>query len=162
MSPPAANSNGLPAEPADPQEREHQDLEPKSYADAAQEAVEPKSEENDAIDYGNGTTSQNGGESSQQNGDSHSAQKSSNDTNVGKKLEEEKVVFEKYPTNDGTYLTSVKADLDYEESLKHNAEVAPRSPEPTVSRRSTPKKQDTPKPQLTKGRKAGAGWEQSA
>lgn len=158
--PPAAEKAVLPAEPADPKEREQKDLEPKSYADAAQETVEPKSDENDAIDYSNGDAAQNGGESSHQNGVNHSAQRQSNGINIGKKLEDDQVVFEKY--SNGTYLTSVKPDPEYEDSLKHNAEVALVSEEPSTSKKNSKKKQDIPKPQLTQGRKAGAGWESSA
>lgn len=166
MSPSEINQSGLPAEPADPQEREQRDLEPKSYADAAQEAVEPKADDNDAIDYSNGNsnghTTRNADSSKQQNGREQMTRKSSNDTNVGKNLNEDKIVYEKFSNGDGSYLTSVKPDSEYEESLKHNVEVAPRSPEPSIQKRKTQKLQDTPKTQLKSGRKAGAGWEQSA
>lgn len=142
----------LNSEPADPQERAEHQLPPKSYADAAQEATE------------NGLTSnghdyeKTNGSSSQENGTAEKA--ASVTVNAGGKSTEERVVFERYSNGNGSVLTSVRPDPNYEEHLKHDREVAPRK---TVeSSKSKPRRQDTPKSQLKSGRKAGAGWQQSA
>lgn len=128
------------SEPADPQERSQNNLPPKSYADAAHEAVNGDRTNG----YSNGTT------------------KLTED--AARNLDENKIVYEKYSNGDGSVLTSVKPDPGYEESLKHNQQTAPRSREPSTSRSKSKnsKLQDTPKPQLQSGRQAGAGWERSA
>ena len=165
MSSEGVQNHGLNPEPTDPEEREWLELPPKSYADAAHKATEPGSTGN--TEGKQKTTNGNNDHdqpmtNSQTNGEGSSRQ-NFHDTNVGKKLEEEKVVFEKYSNGDGSYLTSVKPDPDWEESLKHNVETAPKSREPSSSsRKYNTRTEDTPKPQLKSGRKAGAGWGQSA
>ena len=173
------NPNGLNPEPADPQERDEHHLEPKSYADAVQEAAIGTSELSldesyDGINFKhtNGIASHdnNGARESSTRLDTKPEDKPSklsHTTNTGNKLTEDKIVYEKFSNGDGTYLTSVRPDESYEESLKHNKEAAPKSREPSSSSSSSRQKgdkklQDTPRPQLQSGRRAGAGWEQSA
>ena len=154
-----SKSAHLNPEPADPQEREEHDLPPKSYADAAQEALE---DENGADEEhhlnGNGI---NGTKFTKR------PRKSSHDTNVGKRLNEDTLIFEKHSNGDGTTLVSVKPDPVYEESLKHSQQTAPRS-EHSKSRGSSmtvvekSPQQDIAKSSLQSGRTAGAGWQRSA
>lgn len=154
-------------EPADPEHRAHEHLPPKSYADAAHEALDSDS-----------TLKVNGNPYKQVNGnaehkDSNSDRgswpsKSSHDTTIGNRLDEDKVQFEKYSNGDGVALTSVKPDPSYEENLKHNQQIAPRSREPSrgsssrSKQQNTSAQQDSTKSQLKTGRQAGAGWEKSA
>lgn len=144
----SAVSAPLNAEPADPQGRAEHHLPPKSYADAAHEAV-------------NGDAEDSKGSYKESNGSSHPALGSSKKSKE-KKIDEDKVVFERHSNGDGSTLTSIKPDPYYEESLKHNKVTAPRehSEEPKAKFKS--KKQDIPKSRLQTGRRAGAGWEQSA
>lgn len=137
-------------EPANPQDRAEHDLPPKSYADAAQEATEEGSAENEhPYGHSNGSTSKENG----------SAEKPAAVTvNAGRKQPDKRVVFERYSNGNGSVLTSVRPDPDYEESLKHDQKVAPRKRADS----SKSKRQDIPKSQLKSGRKAGAGWQQSA
>ena len=154
-------------EPADPEHRAHSHLPPKSYADAAQEAAD-----SDSTQKANGNHDKhiNGNvEHGDSNGDSGpSTSKSSHDTNIGERLDEDKVQFEKYSNGNGIALTSVKPDPSYEENLKHNQEIAPRSREPSrggssrSKQKTTSSQQDPTKSQLKTGRQAGAGWEKSA
>lgn len=58
----------------------------------------------------------------------------------------------------GQVLTSVKPTDDYERSLIHDQEIAPRRREMA----QTQKIQDAPMSQLKTGRQAGAGWQRSA
>ncbi|KAK5101535.1 diacylglycerol O-acyltransferase 1 [Lithohypha guttulata] len=150
-------------EPANPEDRAHEHLPVKSYADAAHEAVD-----------GGPSRSVHGHDARQINGNAKhsdsgpSSRKSSNDTSIGKHVDEDKVEFEKYSDGNGSELVSVKPDPSYEENLKHNGETAPRSREPSGSDSDRPKQpepsrqQDTTKSQLRAGREAGAGWERSA
>ncbi|KAK5104746.1 diacylglycerol O-acyltransferase 1 [Lithohypha guttulata] len=124
------------SEPANPEERAQQDLPPKSYADAAHEAV------NGDDDY------------------KHSNGHSTPNKEAVWNLDENKIVYEKYKDGEGSVLVSVKPDPSYEENLKHNKATAPRSRGSSTSENK--KLQDTPKPQLQAGRRAGAGWERSA
>lgn len=153
----------LNAEPANPEDRAHEHFPPKSYADAAHEAVDDGSSQSvNDNDYkhvnGNAKHSDSG----------TSSRKSSHDTNTGKHIDEDKLEFEKYLDDNGSVLVSVKPDPSYEENLKHNRETAPRSREPSRSdsdRSKQPepsRQQDTTKSQLKAGREAGAGWERSA
>jgi hypothetical protein len=122
-------------EPADPKERDEHSLPPKSYADAVTD---------DSADGSNGLV--NG----LTNGTNHRHALKSR-----KQLDENKIVYEKHLSADQQIpLTSVKPDDGYEESLKHNGEIAPKE--------KKSKQQDTPKSQLASGRRAGAGWETSA
>ena len=132
----STQSAPLNPEPADPKERKEHSLPPKTFADAVQQPPPA------------------GGSLP------HSPIKSyaSSTTAVDDKepLDEDKVVYEKHRTPSGTaVLTSVKPSETYEESLKHNGEVAPM--EEHQNGRS--KRQDEP---LASGRTAGAGWERSA
>lgn len=165
-----SETTGLNPEPAGTQERADHDLPPKSYADAAHEAVDHHSErvsnvEDDKFKHRNGISEEdsrlNGHHDAQGSDYNGTARKSSHDTNVGKRLDGDKIIFEKYSNGDGSTLTSVKPDPSYEDGLKHNIETAPRSREPSL-RRKKEKKQDTPQPQLQSGRRPGARWEQSA
>lgn len=140
-----ATQTPLNAEPADPQERAEHDLPPKSFADAAQEAVD-------------GDTSNDEQFHSASNGVAKTGHRKTQDREI--KLDEDKVVFEKYINGDGSYLSSVKPDPAYTESLEHNQQTARRDQSDKSKRNS--KRQDTPKAQLQTGRRAGAGWEQSA
>lgn len=174
MTSTSSEPSGLNPEPADPQERAEQHLAPKSYADAAQEAVDVSSNQNGSAAEENKYQNSNGASSQHNNAngnkghgntqeveDARLPRKSSRDTNVGKKLENNQIVFEKYSNGDGSTLTSVKPDPGYDESLRHNEEIALRSREPSQRRKSR-KAQDIPKPQLQSGRRPGARWEQSA
>lgn len=150
-------------EPADPEDRAHEQLPPKSYADAAQEVVDGDStQETKGSDYKH----VNG--DAKHSGSAEHSRTSSHDTNVGKRVDENKVKFEKYSDGNGTVLTSVKPDPSYEENLKHNQETAPRSRDASREPKSRSKEQgisgqqDTTKTQLQTGRQAGAGWERSA
>lgn len=137
-------------EPADPQERAEHDLPPKSYADAAQEAVEPS-----PIENGHDHENSNG---VKKNGD---VQKSAAiAVNAGTKDPDKRIVFERYSNGNGSVLTSVRTDPNYEEFLKHDRKVAPRKA--AESSKPQSKRQDIPKSQLKSGRKAGEGWQQSA
>lgn len=155
----ATQSAALNPEPADPNERAEHNLPPKSYADAAQEPLNnnvqatDKSEThvNGSLTPKNQQSLNNGYLKPEINGDN---------------LDDDKVVLEKRASRDGTVLVSVKPDPGYEESLKHNAETAPRDPTPNgrskTKARPNSKRQDIPKSQLKSGRRAGAGWERSA
>lgn len=149
MAEPQATLN---PEPADPQERAEHNLPPKSYADVAQEAPENGSTQN-GHDY-----EKTNGSNIQENGAAERIGAVTVDTPG--KLPQERIVFERYSNGNGSVLTSVKPDPNYEENLKHDREVAPRKT--AESSRSRPRRQDTPKSQLKSGRKAGAGWQQSA
>lgn len=140
----------LNAEPADPQERAEHDLPPKSYADAAQEAVENVLTEN-GHDYGNSNGSKKSGNTNKS---------AAITVNAGTEDPNKRVVFERYSNGNGSVLTSVRTDPNYEELLKHDRQVAPR--EAAKSSASQSKRQDTPTSQLKSGRTAGAGWQQSA
>jgi len=125
----------LNAEPANPKERAAHNLPPKSYADSV---VQPP-------------PAQNGERSSQTNGVIPEEQVNGN----AKKLDEDKLVYQKYTSQDGqTSLTSVKVDDEHRQSLEHSEKTAKGDVKKV-------KKQDTPK-QLSSGRQAGAGWEKSA
>ena len=65
-----------------------------------------------------------------------------------------KIVYEKYVDEDGDYLTSVRTQKRYEDALRHNKATDLREKE------DNKKKQDWSI--LATGRRAGAGWEQSA
>ena len=124
----------LKSEPADPKKRAEQDLPPKSYADSV---VQPTRQNGDAAGLSNG----------QSNGTVMNGE--------AKKLDEDKLVYEKYTSQDGqTSLTSVKVDDEHHESLVHSEKSAPRDQKKS-------KKHDAPK-ELASGRRAGAGWERSA
>lgn len=127
----------LNAEPADPQERAEHQLPPKSYADSVVQS--PVTALNgDAPRQTNG-----GGPNEGVNGDA-------------KKLDGDKLVYEKYTSQDGkTSLTSVKVDDEHHQSLKHSEKIKSRDSSKKI------KKQDTPK-ELASGRQAGAGWQRSA
>lgn len=127
----------LNAEPADPQKRAEHQPPPKSYADSVVQS--PATALNgDAPRPINGS-GPNGGV----NGDA-------------KKLDGDKLVYEKYTSQDGkTSLTSVKVDDEHHQSLKHSEKTAPRDSSKKIKKRDTPK-------ELSSGRKAGAGWEKSA
>lgn len=131
-------------EPADPQERAEHDLPPKSYADAAQEAIDSSQAEN-GHDYGKSNGSERNGKIT---------------VNAGTEDPKKRVVFERYSNGNGSVLTSVRPDPNYEELLKHDRQVAPR--ESAKPSKPPSKRQDIPKSQLKSGRKAGAGWQQSA
>lgn len=139
-------------EPADPQERAEHDLPPKSYAEAAQEATD-----NDSVQNGNDNKKVNGS-SPQENGTAERAAQVT--VNAGGKLNQERIVFERYSNGDGSVLTSVRPDPHYEEFLKHDRQVAPKKS--AELSKTKPRRQDTPKSQLKSGRKAGEGWQQSA
>lgn len=134
--PVAIPESTMDSEPANPEDRAQQDLPPKSYADAAHEAV------NGDNDY------------------KHSNGHSTPNKEAVRNLDENKIVYEKYKDGEGSVLVSVKPDPSYEESLKHNKATAPRSRGSSTSENK--KLQDAPKPQLQAGRRAGAGWERSA
>lgn len=122
-------------EPADAQERAAHNLPPKSYADIVVQSP----------------PAQNGESSGQTNGIIPDDKVNGN----AKKLDEDKLVYQRYTSPDGeTSLTSVKVDDEHHQSLKHSEKTAPRDIKKV-------KKQDTPK-QLASGRQAGAGWEKSA
>jgi hypothetical protein len=134
-------------EPSQPDERAEHNLLPKSYADAAANqgangtTVEPASDRN-----GKGTV----------NGSAHPPATKGDKSR--RKLDEDKVIFEKHVNNAGEILTSIKPSEQYEESLKHDGQTAPREKKP---HRPT-KRQDLTQDELSSGRKAGAGWERSA
>lgn len=162
MTPPRKQAP-LNPEPADPEERAHEHLPPKSYADAAHEAVDGESGQDM---NGNDHEHVNGNVKHSDSGPS--SRKSSNNTNGERHVDEDKVQFEKYVDSNGSALVSVKPDPGYEENLKHNGETAPRSIESSRSDSNRAKQpvpsrqQDTTKTQLQTGREAGAGWEKSA
>jgi len=155
-------NGSLNPEPAAPEDRAHEHLPPKSYADAAQEVVVGDSKNTNGHDYKhvNGNAKH-----------SCSAEQSrapSHDTNIGKRINDDKVKFEKYSDGNGSVLTSVKPDPSYEENLKHNRDTAPTSRDPSENPAERPEQekisyqQDITKSQLKTGRQAGAGWERSA
>jgi hypothetical protein len=140
-------------EPAAPEERAEYGLPPKSYATATKEPFEKQQQEN--------------GNAFHINGDLKESKKSQIKADVKgneQQLDEQKVLFEEHTNGDGEILTSVKPDPEYEKSLKHDKEAAPR--DQRKSSKNTNKRQDTPKSQLkddlSSGREAGAGWEKSA
>jgi len=157
-------------EPADPEHRAHNHLPSKSYADAAHEAVDSDSTQKAKGKHGkhvNGNADHRDHRDS--NGDSGpSTSKLPHNTSTGKRLDEDKVQFEKYSNGNGIALTSVKPDPSYEENLKHNEEIAVRSRDPSrgsssrSKQKTTSSQQDPTKSQLKTGRQAGAGWEKSA
>lgn len=127
-------------EPADPKVRQEHSLPPKSFRDAVQSGRRQQTSPGDS--------------------QPHSPIKSyaSSATAVDDKelLDDDKVVYEKHKTASGTeVLTSVKPSENYEESLKHNGEIAPIE----KHENGQSKRQDKP---LASGRKAGAGWQRSA
>ena len=163
-----AKSGSLNPEPADPQDRAQEHLAPKSYADAAHEAVD-----GDSSQSANYNGNSNGTEYKHVDGDAKhsdipSPRKSSHDASSEKHVDEDKVEYEKYMDSNGSVLVSVKPDPSYEENLKHNMETAPRSRDPSRSDSDRSKQlavsgqQDATKTQLKTGRQAGAGWERSA
>lgn len=137
----------LGVEPSQPDERAEKHLPPKSYADAI-------------------TTNENGGTNGslaplpKQSGPRNDSNGTSLLNGDKRQLDENKVIFQKRASQNGEpVLTSVKPDDSYEESLKHNKEIAPRE---TQKPETKQKKQDPPKSQLRSGRRAGAGWQTSA
>lgn len=139
----------LNTEPTDPRQRAENNLPPRSYADAAQGAAATKTSQNgNAYEGSNGLTL--GGPE----------KAPSNTTNIGKKPSEEKAIFEKLSNGNGSVLTSVRPGPSYEANLSHNKASARRAK--AVPENHKPQRQDVPKSQLKSGRKAGAGWQQSA
>lgn len=134
-------------EPADPKERAEHYLPAKSFAEAVQNPA-PGSN----------------GDDSQNHSPNHTSYASSAATAVDHKerqqqLDEDKIAFENHVSADGQeVLTSVKPDDQYEESLKHDAETAPREQK---KERPTQEQNAADHP-LASGRKAGAGWQRSA
>ena len=135
----------LNAEPADPKGRADHGLPPKSFADAVTE-----------VDDETTTTSPNNGRFS-----SRASSTTAVESYDGQKeqLDEDKTLYDKHLSNNGERLISVKPDVSYEESLKHIGATAPREKKKPEKAQ---KRQDPPQAPLESGRKAGAGWQQSA
>jgi 2-acylglycerol O-acyltransferase 2 len=114
-------------------------LPPKLYVEAVKEGP--------GDDYGmtNGDTSKSNGTA---NGSAYKHDKKRKD------VDEKKVIYEKHVNDNGEVLTSIKPSENYEDSLKHNGETAPRE----KGHERPAKRQD----ELASGRQAGAGWERSA
>ena len=146
----ATGAAALSPEPSQPKARTEHDLLPKSYAAAVTLPAHDVSEANR----------------------SHAASFSSTGSTVASKLNgnaefgvdgsitppSREAELYKQLVGNGQILTSVKTTEDYEKSLLHDQETAPRRRRVA----ETPKIQDTPKSQLKTGRKAGAGWQRSA
>ena len=131
-------------EPADPKERSEQGLSPKSFADAVVEG-----------DADTTNTSTSSGRFS-----SRASSTTAVDANeVKKEQSDEDKTYEKHVGHNGGPLTTVKPDETYEEALKHNGATAPREKKKPATMQ---KRQDPPRAPLESGRKAGAGWQNSA
>ena len=139
----------LNSEPSLPEERTDHHLPPKSYAAAVSVPLEEQRSAGNAAPL--------------QNGSAPYAAEVSSDAPAanGHKtppITENKELYEQHSDRNRHVLTSVKQSADYEVSLKHDQDIAPRKRKQARAM----KKQDTPSSQLKTGRRAGAGWERSA
>lgn len=127
------------AEPSLPGERAEHALPPKSYADAVVSGNDTKGNAQDRRPSVSGASSAT----------------AVDDTASRSQVDEDKLVYEKYTgTNGGGRLTSVRPDISYEQSLRHNDTTTPRERKKTAANR--------PQFPLESGRTAGAGWQRSA
>ena len=86
------------------------------------------------------------------NGTKHSEQTDQEGPDGLDGTDDKKKVFEKHVNNNGEKITSVKPQDSFEESLKHNEEIAPQEENRLKPADSS----------LASGRQAGKGWERSA
>ncbi|EXJ65383.1 hypothetical protein A1O7_01724 [Cladophialophora yegresii CBS 114405] len=139
----------LNSEPSQPEERAEHDLPPKSYAEAAKPETDGLN--GDAVER-----EPNPKHKSAVNG--FAPRPLLNGHKDRQPLDEDRTIYEKHVNQNGEILTSIKPSENYEESLKHNGETAPREKKAT----RPAKRQDRTRDELASGRQAGAGWEKSA
>ena len=142
----------LDSEPSQPYERMDKHLPPKSYTAAV---LEPATDGTNQSTNHHIDTHSKGSSQDLQPTSPSSAWTSGTRTPIN----EDADLYEKHIDGDGHVLTSLKPKEDYEASLRHDVAVAPRKRQ---TYENAPRKQDIPKSQLKTGRRAGAGWEQSA
>ena len=165
-------------EPADPKQRAQLDLPPKSFADAAHEALEEtqgKFDSNASSGYGSHAHSPQHSNSFSYASSTTTAADDQEKIAHSKQLDADKVSFERHVAANGMdVLTTVKPDTFYEENFRHNDESAPREKRKENSEISDHQSQqgqelekqkrrgETEGPVLASGRQAGAGWQRSA
>ena len=148
------NEHGLlNPEMSQPTERAEHNLPPKSYAEATVQPLQEQQKVNQAFAQTNGHPKESGS-STESNGDGFCPAKREE-----KSLDEDRVIYAKHVDSNGTAIASVRPHPSYEEALKHVQEAVPRL---RKKESTTQNKQDTTRPQLASGRRAGAGWERSA
>lgn len=151
-----SGNEALSPEPSDPQERVDHNLPPKSYAAATKESSDQGPGHTGGSIERSVTPQSDGSTNGKPVGNgSLLSPESSHRKSSRRSLDEKKLIYERYATDDGDGLTSVEPENDYQDGLRHNEDTRPRD-------RSRSRQRGEEGPQLATGRRAGAGWERSA